>query len=675
MSHLQPLSDCRCLAINRGKEDDLKDYTDDEMARIPLESPTQLWENHREEYPYLTPDYELDPSGGAIRQRPVSRYYIDNIQNFENVYSRLRTIISNFVDERGTDFDQADLSGAGSGTFPLLSFMLKHIIRDVDEEFFVGGVGSLPSLGHEDLTLGTDANANYYANAYTALRDLMYIVDYNDQDNYPISIPIEADVGLSEFSLNEPPFDFYGLMAFREAEMSPDYREEMNEIVASLIHLFSEMGGIENFRNDPNIPDSIVHAVDGSMLEIPVENLNRFLDIKDRQEAVSTDLESTMEELESYREDRDYLEAVLDFEAGATPEQDSQFGDDIVLTARNRAENLDLDYFDEDTLEEELGRCREQIPDLERNFDTNAVVDYLFYSELSEIIRIEIHDHSFEEKVEDVWSKYRGKISDADQLDEMDALTKWEDGLQEFYAEWERSLKEQLRQLGIHHPIKKREIRSDLEDVQEKNNELGTLYGEYRQLDNAKEVVEARRKEARQKLTETVSDYNNHIEDLDDERRSLEYESDQLENQRSSIEERLETFEEERHTTLPFTNFESFNRRMTEEADSIRHFIDSGVVSEQQVAQALNYLLDMLDERVQDLDPYEVEVKSFEYLGILANRTNQGLLELDASGEQDLSPKVQEFDWIRREDLENPFVIRLLAMYGNIAFENTSEYQ
>ncbi len=669
------------------KNDDLKEYTNNDMNRIALDTPSSIWGAQKEEYSYLHSDYELEPTGGAKRQRPVSRYYIDNIQNFENVYSRLSTIISEFVDERGNDFDEEEMDGAnvwlvnalgggtGSGTFPLLSFMLRNILDEIDEAFFVGGVGSLPSLGDEDLTLGTEGNANYYANAYAALRDLMYIVDYDDAGNYPISIPIEADVGPSEFTVEESPFDFYSLLAFREGEMSQDYREQMNNTVATLICLFSEMGGIENFQNDPNIPDSILHSIDGGILEVPVRDLDKLLDIKDRQDALEVELDSVADELEAYREDRDYLQDVVDLHTGEIPEESSPVEEKIVRTARSRAQSLDLEYFDEETLIEERNRCREQIPDLNRNFEMDSVGDYLFYNELAEIIRTKIREHSFEEEIENEWSQYRGKISDADRLDEMDARAKWEDGLQRFYANWEDTLREKYENLGGHRLFKKREISETLDQVESRNTQLGGLYNTYRQLDDAKEVVEARRKECRETLLETTSEYTDHLESLEQEQLELETEQAQYENQRTSIENRLSDFSKSQHTTLPFTNFETFNRRMIEEADSIQYFIDRGVVTESQVAHALNYLIDSLEEPVQDLETYNKTVNVFDYLGVIATRENQSLMDLDAENRQKLSGQVDSFNWVRYENLRNQFVIRLVSMYGRIALENTSEYQ
>lgn len=676
------------------KGDDLDATLAEGLTKIALEKP-EFWHKHQGPYPYLTEDYELDPTGGATRQRAVSRYYIDNSQNFRSLYDELERTISDFVDDSDASFEQQDTQGAnlwllnslgggtGSGAFPVLSFMLKRIADRSEENFFFGGIGSLPRLdriGKQDIP--PRSSPSYHANAYAALRELLHITDSETdgaESNYPMSIPLESDGGLGDsLRLSDPPFDFYGLLGFKESEMSPDYRDDMNRVVADTIFYFSKMDGLENWRSDQNTPDEVVNTLDGRSVRVPVRDVRRLLRVIEQVNELDDELEEVEDSLGSYKSDRNYLESLRDY----SPDLEDPTGLDseVVTAARSHADSVDYEYLGEEQIEELRSSLVGQVPDTDHHFEMNLAAEFLFYLELETEFEELLSDHEFEGEVESQWELYADSLDNVEHLDGATARQKWEGALQEFFEDWKRSLEDELEETSRLRISKRRELQEDLDSVEGTLDHIDALYDDFSSVDDAKDYVTARRREHRERLSDVKGRIESEIEQLSDRRDELEEELRQRRNEREAKEDVLTGFKKERHAALRFNNFEELTENTLDTASNIPNLLERGVISEDDVATALAEQIDSLEEQIEDRDPKPHEVHHYTELATLLNESNSSLLDLDV-GDHDVPSVRGDFDDDSQMYIGDSFSIRFVAMYAPesgtraiTALKNSSEF-
>jgi len=341
------------------KADEVEEYTSDAFETIALDPPHRYWEDDRQNHSYLREDARLADVGGATRQRAVSRYYVDNLQNYERFYRQLQGIVDEFEDTAGRSIDNDEINaanvwiinslggGTGSGSFPILSAMLTQIISNADEEYYLCGIGSLPRLDTLDANSPPpNANTTFYANAYAALRELAVLTDYEFDGgfadaagtDFPIEIPIESKdklQGYTDLRLESPPFDFYGLVGYdeEEANAQSNYRKNLNQVAADLVRLMSEVLE-EDFPNgytpgQSGKPD--LFSVDSRGVEVPVTEVERYVDALESIAEIDGRLESTREERDRLRDNRAYLNELRDMDPDDEPIGNGETNDGIRL--------------------------------------------------------------------------------------------------------------------------------------------------------------------------------------------------------------------------------------------------------------------------------------------------------------------------------------------------------
>lgn len=713
------------------KADEVEAYTPESFQTIALETPTKNWENDVEEFPYLREDMQLADVGGATRQRAVSRYYIDNLQNYKSFRQQLERVVEEFEDDAGKALDDPDIEGAnlwivnsfgggtGSGAFPLIAGMLDQITDDADENYYLCGLGSLPRLDQlDDQSRPPAANENFYANAYTALRELSVLLDYDFVDeftdaagtDFPIEIPLYAThgenqlPGYNDIRLEEPPFDFYGLIGFNEEKGdNTDYRQNLNRVASDTIRLLAEAFE-EDFPNDYSRSGTTgkptLYSVDSRGVEVPVSAVENYVQALEDIQDIEDRIEDKHGELERYQENRDYINQVLDIEPGTDPYEEESEGDlddeeilvdrSIITTAQDHAyDEIDpRSGYDDELLDERYEKALSQVGQLSNKyeFDVEDVFAYLYYRELVSRFRSLKEGHRFAKLVQDAVEDYSDKFSrylDSDQTELLTASDeaprdKWTGGLEEWFEEAIEDQEEKLEETSRIKFRVRSEIESRIETLRSRKNELTDEYAEYKRIDDAQNTARGRRNEARTSLEDIRDKINDGIRSTESDLEQLQEEKGRRENVQRSRRETLESYERERYVGIPFQNFENASVEFLTDLESIGDLLEREIVSEQRVARALEFTLENLEEPFQDLEPQNVPINAYRYLGVLTSESNVGILQGDLDGVEgiDKIPTLMSTNSDEQETaiIDDVFRIRFTATNADIALENSSEF-
>lgn len=713
------------------KADEVEEYTPDAFQTIALETPTKNWENDVHEYPYLREDMQLADVGGATRQRAVSRYYIDNLQNYKSFRQQLERIVEEFEDDAGKTLDDDDIEGAnlwivnsfgggtGSGAFPLMAAMLDQITDDAEENYYLCGLGSLPRLEQlDDQSTPPDANENFYANAYTALRELSVLLGYDFADafddavgmDFPVEIPLYAThkenrlAGYDDIRLESPPFDFYGLIGFDEEQGdSSNYVESLNQVAADTIRLLSEEFE-EDFPNEYSRSGTVgkptLYSVDSRGIEVPVTAVENYVEALEDIQDIEDRIEDTEAELTRYQQNRNYINQVRDVEPGDDPyEEEAPFGNEegeilidrsVITTARDQARN-EIDPrtgYNDELLDEKYEKALTQVGELSNKYEfgIDDVFSYLYYQELVARLQSLKQGHQFAKLVQDAVEDYSDKFSrylDGDQTELLTASgepprDKWTGGLEEWFDE---AIADQQEKLENTSRLKIR-VRGQIEDridrLQSRKDDLTDEYAEYKRIDDAQNTARGRRNEARTNLEDIREEINEEIRETESHLENLREERGQLENVQRSRRETLESYDRERYVSIPFQNFENASAEFLTDLENIDQLLEREVVSEQRVARALEFTLENLEEPFQDLEPQNVPINAYRYLGILTSEPNETLLE----GELDDVEGIDQMQTLLSDNcdeqetaiVDDVFRLRFTAAHADIALENSSEF-
>jgi hypothetical protein len=713
------------------KADEVEEYTPESFQTIALETPTKNWENDVGEFPYLREDMQLADVGGATRQRAVSRYYIDNLQNYKSFRQQLERVVEEFEDDAGKALDDPDIEGAnlwivnsfgggtGSGAFPLIAGMLDQVTDDADEDYYLCGLGSLPRLDQlDDQSRPPAANENFYANAYTALRELSVLLDYDFIDefadaagtNFPLEIPLYAThgenqlPGYNDIRLEDPPFDFYGMIGFNEEKGdNTDYRQNLNQVASDTIRLLAEEFE-EDFPNDYSRSGTAgkptLYSVDSRGVEVPVSAVESYVQALEDIQDIENRIEDKHSELERYQENRNYINQALDIEPAADPYEEGSGGDldeegilvdrSIVTTAQDHAyDGIDpRSGYDDELLDERYEKALSQVGQLSNkyDFDVEDVFAYLYYQELVSRFRSLKQGHRFAKLVQDAVEDYSNKFSrylDGDQTELLTASDeaprdKWTGGLEEWFEEAIEDQEEKLEETSRIKFRVRSEIESRIETLRSRRNELTDEYAEYKRIDDAQNTTRGRRNEARTGLEDIRDEINDAIRSTESDLEQLQKEKGRRENVQRSRRETLESYERERYVSIPFQNFENASVEFLTDLGSIGDLLEREIVSEQRVARALEFTIENLEEPFQDLEPQNVPINAYRYLGVLTSASNVDILQggLDGVEGIDKIPTLMSTNSDEQETaiIDDIFRIRFTATNADIALENSSEF-
>lgn len=130
--------------------------------------------------------------------------------------------------------------------------------------------------------------------------------------------------------------------------------------------------------------------------------------------------------------------------------------------------------------------------------------------------------------------------------------------------------------------------------------------------------------------------------------------------------------------SIPFQNFEKASVEFLTDLESIGDLLERNIVSPQRVARALEFTINNLEEPFQDLEPQNVPINSYRYLGVLTSDSNVGLLqgELDDVEGIDTVPTLLSTNSDEQETalVDDVFRMRFTATHADIALENSSEF-
>lgn len=442
------------------------------VTTVTLDPPEQ-WNKNKHEYDFLKPD--VIPGGesqlqrrGALRKRRVGRYYVDSHRNFDDIRTHLTTVIESFsnlhddyIDKQGQTMNIWMMNslggGTGSGSFPIISAILKQITTNSDwssGNFMICGLGGLPNTDNV-----SEDNITYHLNSYAALRDIRVLTGEDDAASREIRLGEERDGVENDdrYELPEFVFDRYFLQPFDQDKMSSEaYRHQLNKSSASVPLYFSLIPEQENWPENLNrFDDERLFTFDTYELSVPVEDIFRYFSLR---EQIST-LESDLADLESRKNDvvsdLNYLEDIqrvnideyIDEYQKArenvddprltevVPEQielPDRVSYDMVETTKSAVGGLTLTVSNvEDQIED---RYNPDWDDTETD-DVNHrdAFEYIFYQMVIRKAAEEKRAHRLHELVESKWNEYSEVLMvDFGWLDAKDAPTKWQDGLSTF---------------------------------------------------------------------------------------------------------------------------------------------------------------------------------------------------------------------------------------------------
>ncbi|GAA1320058.1 hypothetical protein GCM10009647_052200 [Streptomyces sanglieri] len=696
------------------KESDLKAITPKEgFSQITLDPPEEFWDNDRESFSYLSEDYTLSRSGGATRQRPIARYYIDNKENYVSLYQNLENVFAEFENNDGGSLTDPDVKGAnvwllnslgggtGSGAFPLITAITYNIARARDHKYYICGIGSLPRLDSlENRGLPPSANADFYGNAYAALRELSVLIDYDFHEEYQDAAGIDLQKSIrlesepkrqTKLELPDSAFDFYGLLGAKESKMSVSYREDMNQVAANTIRFFAQAVGLEDFPDDRNKPGSedVLFSLNSTSVRVPIDEVGEYIEIVEAINDLETKLDDAEEKIERAKRDRDYINETLDLDLREWDSEElDHVNPEFIRTAKERARSIEIESVtNADILEEELEEyVMNQTPDIDNKYDVEKhdVVGLIFYQVLRNRIEDLIENDQSAQDIQEAWIDYsveigsfRDEVVDANELEDASILRKWEDGLSPFFAGWKESLKQSLEDVPSYRVLERRNTKEDLQEVEGLYRNLESAYAQHRTLVNARKVVTSRVNTKRSNLTGAREEYEDSIEEYTSERESLIERKQQRQNERETKEYTLSHTDNDRYTSIELRNFESINEEFLEEMENFSNLVVRDAVSKETVALAIEQQLDDLHEAIQNIKPYVVQESSYDILGALVSEDNRSLLEgdLDDVSVSDVSDVLSSFDEVEySEAFQDPFSIRFVSCHTDVFLENTSEF-
>ncbi|ELY39807.1 hypothetical protein C496_14056 [Natronorubrum tibetense GA33] len=696
------------------KESDLKAITSKEgFTQITLDPPEEFWENDRESFSYLSSDYELSRSGGATRQRSIARYYIDNKENYVSLYQSLENVFAEFESNDGGSLTDPDIGGAnvwllnslgggtGSGAFPLITSILYNVSRARNYKYYLCGIGSLPRLDSlEHRGLPPQANADFYGNAYAALRELAVLIDYNFHEEYQDAAGIDSNKAIrlesepkrqSELDLPDSAFDFYGLIGANESEMSVSYRDEMNQISANTIRFFAQAVGLEDFPDDRNKPGSedVLFSLDSTSVRVPMDEVDEYIEVVEAINEIEAELSDVKDRIQRTRRNRDYINGALDIDLRDVDlEELGHVDPEFIRTAKDRTRSIEVaSISNPDVLDEEFENyVMNQTPAISDEYDVEKsdVVGLIFYQSLRNRMEDLITNDQSAQDLQEAWTDYsveigsfRDEVVDTAELESSSTLRKWEDGLAPFFTGWKKSLQNSLEQIPSYRVLERRNTREDLQKVENLYRNLESAYAQHRTLVNAQNVVTSRLNTQRSNLKSARKEYESQIEEFTSERETLIERQQQRENELQTKEYTLSHTDHERYMSVELRNFETIDEEFLDEMESFSNLIVRNAVSKETVALAIEKQLDELHEPIQDITPYVVSESSYEILGALVDEENRGLLEgelADVSA-SDVSDALSSFNEVEySEAFQDPFSIRFVGCYTDVFIENTSEF-
>jgi len=692
---------------------DLYQFQPDGANPQELGRTDDFWDEDVQSYGYLNDRFDFHGEDGTVRQRAVSRYYLDERNNFPEVYEYLDTKINKFANRKGVEDPRvSDINiwlvnslggGTGSGAFPMLAAMLQDITDGSDLDVFVGGLGSLPRLdnyGPERMAT-PDANRDYYANAYAALRELRELINFDDNpDRYPIEFEIGANLGsqmsADSLTVEENPFDVYWLLGFDEEQGDRSYIRRMNSIAAACIYYVSGLDSAENWPDANIFDEQDLYAIDATQVESPIADLQTFVDLDNDIQELAAEIENLEQTIDSLHEDTGYLDELLydlEFTFPDVPDETETVSRSFIRDVRNRVQDFDP--------QQEINPAQEDSVDLESRiealfetsqqnvhdgaFEKLPVVEYVYSSYVHDVLTSVEAEHRFKEYVNTIWRDNEDAFSD-ELLAYKDEppVDQWVNGLEEELVDIRDGIDQQIEEI-MFGPIKKRRLKERRETLDNRLTKLRNAFAEYSVLTDLVEEADIRRDDAREALIDAKQNIEREIEQktraLEDSEKNKQNKKELRDRKRANLAQG-ETLAG--YSTPPVRDAGAVTQEMLGRLDNLADCVDNNIIERQSLAQELYNQLRRLNEGNPVEDEANTRTDTLSVLAVMTAVANVdsdspagNFLQMEVEQGMDIPDIASEFDYHRQDEiveLNDGHVIWLLGLYTGLAFENMSEF-
>lgn len=676
--------------------EDMSNVLPTDASSLVLEGAHDFWEEERERLPYLSRAHELPPAGGAARQRPVGRHFLDNPEELDRTWQYLESYIEEFVtgitvsDSPVTELNvwvvNSLAGGTGSGVFPLVAGLLDEVLAELKSERHIEttlrGVGSLLRLDRLDEQVVKPANPpSYYLNAYTALSELQALLD---EDSVSISLHPEA----SQFADNElvvsGVFDQYFLVGIREQER--DYLNSVNRMVVDTIYYFGAVtalfGGNFNFPKYPEYqgPASLF-SLDAGEITFPVETAEEYVALGEEIARTREERDRVEREREESADDLHYLDTLLSLDRDSLPSSESPIPRTLVRRCEDEStaivrhaspEELDTHIDDVVTaLEDDF-----ELAD-DRDFDSSAVVRYLLLGRLIPTVE-QGRTRAREELSDIVTTLYDAHRHSLQQRFDEDALSTLESNpvmaaeeIAEFLKdERERLVEEREESLPIIGSFF-RDLEARIQKVEQSLDKLSTRRLAYKRYMTLSDSVDNAFEESRDTLSTLRMEMKKTRYELDDQIDENTYEVERMQMHRERLATELREHTRSHHqTSIPVEQPERLNTDILERArkDGFTALVEADLVEREAIEQALEQICLNRQEPIQDRQMFH---QSFSVLApILSEENTEDWLDDIESAAMKAGFDMME----QRVDTTDTLSIGLLAVYADIELEEMSEF-
>lgn len=592
-----------------------------ELSQVPeavsallLTTSAEIFQSDRDQYPYLHENI-AHSEVGATRQRTLGRYALDNqtvptfSDCFNEMYERIRNhySINEYSILQGGSLNLYLINslggGTGSGTFPLVSVMLKKITATMERrnniDVYTAAVGITPRLDVSVAVQSPAADPRYYANAYAALCDLTKLIGTSDGETLRLPVYSQQLQSTSEhamtdamdpsgFEIEAPPFDDYFLFGVNEERMGgrekgrrpvfESYRTQVDFTIAESLYTLSLVHDENRVGAFPQ-PTSILGSLSEAEVRIPVDRVNEYVRRHEEVEQLRERRAELVSALSLLRED-DAEEVLLD-ESATSLLDEYVGGKDEVF----KADPSDLRYV--------LHEVEQQADD-----DVTAVPPVVI--KLSSRVKAarETASDAWAETVADLWNKHN---EEADRLGGTATTgSRKAAQLERYFEERIRTLEDRLTELdsgfldsipfieGEHEAAKRR-----LETLREDQERLATARERRDRVRMLRDALHEQRREINDRLEDRRVNIERRIEDLEAE---IQSRKQMLTEPRAS----------QRVVSVPLTNLGDLAPPDLEELSSIADFVEAGVINSEDLMTALDYAM-------QSALAWENSVMQFEY--------------------------------------------------------------
>lgn len=597
--------------------------------RIEFEEPDEYLPDAKARRDYIPEEATLPDEGGATKVRGVGRFYLDDDQNFRTARNKLVAAFERA--HMGADYVNVWLlnalgGGTGSGTYPLISALIRFAAResDTEENYRLRGVGTLPRLRIG----GTfpDLDFRHHVNAYVALRELRTLLGRHEELDAQQKLQLwDAPQDMIDDYLQvneaEPLFDEYFLMGFDEEKSSTNYRRRMNEMVADLILYYSLVEGPEDFpeRDLPAGMEGDVYSLDSAQTRVPVELVWKYVEKKTKARKKEEKIDGVLSQIDEFERINNFLNSVENVDEGEIPdsppedERDRRIAPGFVRECRKVRDEIgnlqdesyleeqikqktkdvvegstpgkalrgkfDIEYIDLEIVDD-ANPGTESVPLSERlgRFTAYDVAGFFIYDQLLEKTK-RIRDQrreSFESDVDSLWDKYSDEFEEhyEDQYANYqgaDHVTR-ANGLKAFFDNRIGDLREENESIF-------KRLGDEIKERKDDRDSLGEGFHKFKSSEKDVQTVRAKRSDARSQIVDARDDFDDArdlLEDfvLDD----LEADLDRLERKRDEHYENLSTFSDEdidTHMPIPLSDLDNLSAKDFAEWVGFERDVDS----------------------------------------------------------------------------------------------------